>query len=119
MKRYGLAKRERLTRRADFEATYRERRSAADDALIVYARSSGLAYSRLGLSVAGRFGNSVRRNYFRRLCREAFRLDKHDLPRGFDFIIIPRRRIDLTLSEIRSSLKELLRRLCGPKSEPT
>ena len=33
MKRHGLSRRERLIRRGDFEATYRERKSAADDRL--------------------------------------------------------------------------------------
>lgn len=117
LKRHGLSKRERLIRRGDFEATYRERKSAADDRLVVYVRPNGLGFSRLGLSVGARFGNAVRRNRFRRICREAFRLHKRELPRGCDIIIVPRR-IDLSLEEVAGSLVMLTRKLCAEKMEP-
>ena len=117
LKRHGLSKRERLIRRGDFEATYRERKSAADDRLVVYVRPNGLGFSRLGLSVGARFGNAVRRNRFRRICREAFRLHKRELPRGCDIIIVPRR-IDLSLEEVAGSLVKLTRKLCAEKMEP-
>ena len=71
----------------------------------------------MGLSVGGRFGNAVRRNRFRRICREAFRLRKHDLPAGHDLIILPRR-IELTLEEAADSLVKLTRKLCARKTEP-
>ena len=117
VKRHGLSKRERLIRRGDFEATYRERTSASDDRLVVYVRPNGLGFSRLGLSVGARFGNAVRRNRFRRICREAFRLHKRELPRGCDIIIVPRR-IDLSLEEVAGSLVKLTRKLCAEKMEP-
>ena len=117
VKRHALSRRERLLRRGDFEATYRERKSAADEKLIVYVRPNGLGFSRLGLSVSGRFGNAVRRNRFRRICREAFRLHKEELPSGYDIIIVPRR-IDLSLEEVAESLVKLSRKLCAEKMEP-
>ncbi len=118
MKRQGLSRRERLLRRSDFDATYRARKSAADDNLVVYVRPNGLGFSRIGLSVAGKWGNAVRRNKFRRICREAFRLHKHELPAGCDIIILPRRGIDLTLEEVSDSLVKLTRKLCAEKTEP-
>ncbi|HUW55989.1 MAG TPA: ribonuclease P protein component [Planctomycetota bacterium] len=117
-KKMGLIKRERLTRRGDFDATYRARNSAADSHLILYVRPNGLAFSRIGLSVAGKWGNACRRNTFRRRCREAFRLHKHDIPAGFDIIVIPRRGIDLSLDEVSTSLVKLSRKLAARKMEP-
>jgi len=114
MKRFGLSKSERLVRLRDFEATYRERRSAADSALVVYVRANGLAHSRLGLSVSGRLGGAVARNRFKRVCREAFRLHKHELPAGFDLIVIPRRRLDPSVDQVYTSLRSLTAKLCGP-----
>jgi ribonuclease P protein component len=112
MMRRGLSKRQRLTRSRDFQSLYACRRSAADERLILYARPNGLSLSRIGLSVSGRWGNSVERNYFRRICREAFRLHKHELPAGYDFVIIPRRGIDLTLEEVTTSLRKLTAKAC-------
>lgn len=117
-KTQGLSRRERLTRRADFEATYRARRSDADDHLIVYVRPNGLDVSRIGLSVSGKWGNACCRNTFRRRCREAFRLNKRDIPAGFDVIVIPRRGIDLSLDEVQTSLVKLTRRLAARRTEP-
>jgi len=115
---HGLSRRERLLRRADYEATYRARRSAADDRLVVCVRPNGLPFSRIGLSVSGKWGKSVRRNRFRRLCREAFRLHKAELPVGLDLVVIPRRGIDMTLEEVAKSLVVLARKAVAKKSEP-
>jgi len=117
MKRHGLARRERLLRERDFEATYRARRSVSDERLVLYVRANGLPYSRIGSSVSGRWGNSVERNYFRRLCREAFRLHKQELPKGCDFIVIPRRGIDQTLAEVADSLIGLANRASGGETQ--
>jgi ribonuclease P protein component len=113
MKSHGLARRERLIRERDFESVYRERRSVSDERLVLYVRANSLGRSRIGSSVSGRWGNSVLRNRFRRYCREAFRLHKGDLPKGFDFIIIPRKGIDMTLEELTASLLDLARKGCS------
>ena len=114
MKRNTFSKREQVRLQADYDATYRARRSARDGRLILHVRPNGLAWSRMGLSVAGRFGNACCRNRFRRLCREAFRLNKHDIPAGFDIIMRPARTLDATLDEVAQSLLTLTKRLCAP-----
>ena len=100
---------EHLKRPADFQAAYDRRRSAADNTLVVYARENGLPHSRVGLSVSRKFGTAVRRNRIRRLMREAFRLTKDDLPKGFDFVLIPRPLDDYSLESIQASLVKLVR----------
>ena len=109
---HDLPRHEKLTLRSDYEAAYRERRSAADDRLVVYVRPNGLEFSRIGRSVSGKWGNAVKRNRFRRRCHSAFRLNKHDLPKGYDIIVISRSGIDLSADEIAESLKNLMRKLC-------
>jgi ribonuclease P protein component len=116
MKRYAFGHHEHLRKGSDFDATYRALLSARDSRLILHVRANGLTWSRLGFSVGGKFGNSVRRNRFRRICREAYRLHKHELPVGFDIIIRPAVNLDATLDEAAESLLKLAKRLCTPKA---
>ena len=80
----------RVVKGADFQRAYREGSRAKGATLIVVARSNGLEHSRLGLSV-GRacWKSAVKRNRVKRVWREAFRLERAELPRGFDLILIP------------------------------
>ncbi len=98
---------EHIRKSEEFKAVYDRRRSAADGTLVLYARENGLAHSRVGLSVSKKFGNAVRRNRIRRLLREAYRLTKDELPKGFDFVLIPRPHEEYALDPIRASLGRL------------
>jgi ribonuclease P protein component len=96
-----------LRRKADFDAVYKLRCSASDAWLGVSVRPNGLDHSRLGLSVSRRYGGAVQRNRLRRLYREAFRLDRHELPGGLDFVMMPRSPNEPTLAVVRCSLSAL------------
>src|SRR5437660_11699923 len=102
---------EHLRRPADFQRVYNRRRSISDGWLIVYACENGLPHLRLGLSVSRKYGPAVKRNYLRRLYREAFRLTRHELPTGLDLILIPRRPQHPPLEELKQSLAKLVRQL--------
>lgn len=85
-----LRKNERLQHRTEFQAVFARKWSQGGKFLVVYGVPNGLGYNRLGLTVGRRYGNAVRRNRFKRRCREAFRLTKHRQHQGWDWIIIPR-----------------------------
>lgn len=74
----------------DFDLAFSSGRRDSSAAMLVVARENGLGWSRLGLSTGKRFGESHQRNRAKRLLRESFRLEQHDLPVGYDFIIVPR-----------------------------
>jgi ribonuclease P protein component len=57
---------------------------------------------RLGLTVSKQFGNAVARNRFKRLIREAFRLNQHLIPPGSSINASPR------LSNIMPTFQEIL-----------
>jgi ribonuclease P protein component len=92
---------------AEFERCYARKRSASDGVLIVYACENGLGHPRLGNSVSRKVGNAVVRNRYKRLFREAFRLEQHALPSGVDLILIPRPGPEPTLDAVRASLLKL------------
>ena len=58
--------------------------------LLVVAVANGTALSRVGLSVGKKvWKRAVDRNRVRRIFREAFRLTRHELPPGHDYILVP------------------------------
>ena len=93
----------------DFQLAYREGARAKGGILVVVARPNGLGLARLGLSVGKAIWKSaVRRNRVRRILREAFRLERAQLPPGFDLVLIPAApRLDPELAATRAELVHL------------
>lgn len=101
----------KLKRSEDFTRVYDEGRRSGDPHLLLFALPRPGHETRAGFSVSRRLGNAVRRNRLKRLLREAFRLNRHDLPQGLDLVLIPRPREDSTLADYSLSLKTLAAKL--------
>ena len=101
----------RLRTQAEFDRVYRTKIFAADDVLVINAAGSDLSHSRLGLSVSKKVGNAVVRNRWKRLIREAFRLEQQALPAGLDLVARPQKGAVGDLAAIRMSLVALARRV--------
>ena len=109
-RRLTLSYRQRIHSTRDFAAIYEAGRRAGDGHLLIFTDRNPLGWSRYGLSVSRKHGNAVRRNRLRRLLRESFRLCQHELPAGYDFILIPRHNSGATLADYCRSITVQARR---------
>jgi ribonuclease P protein component len=108
---------ERLSRQEDFSRTRKEGRRRAGRHLLLWSRGRGEEPprpARLGIVVARRHGIAARRNLFKRRVREAFRRNKADFPRGWDFVVTPKDapkeiRFPASFAELSSDLLTLAR----------
>lgn len=97
----------RLHGRRAFAAVFDARCRHPAGPITVLGKPNGLGYCRLGLSVARRVGNAVKRNRIKRLLREAFRLTQHDLvagQAGYDIVVVVRPHEAVTLDRYQKML---------------
>ncbi len=92
---------------AEYSRVYARRVSVAGPGFSLAACENALPHARLGLSVSRRVGKAVQRNRWKRLLREAFRLEQRQLPTGIDLVAIPRAAEPPPLEELRAALVDV------------
>jgi ribonuclease P protein component len=108
---YTLPKTRHLRLPSEFAAVYEAKVRESRGPLTAYAMPNQLGFPRLGMSVSRKVGTAVRRNRIRRLIRESFRLLQHDLPQGYDLVVVVRPHAPLILAEYQKMLMAMLVRL--------
>ena len=99
---------QRLRGPAQFKHAYAQGRRLATEHFTLCVVPNDLAYARLGMSIAARnLRRAVDRNRIRRLIRESFRVQQHQLP-GVDLVIGARASV---ITADNASLADALQRL--------
>ena len=88
MKLFSLPKNKRLVSNSQFRAVLASRLRADDELLRLYIADNNCGYPRLGISVEKTCGTAVVRNRLKRLLRETFRQNQHEIPQGFDYLLM-------------------------------
>lgn len=109
MRKYCYKKSEHLKKERDFTCALKNGIRYSDSVMTVYSMPNSLDYNRLGIIVAKkRVKKASSRNCLKRLVREAFRLNKSNLPKGFDIIVNIKQTESVELKDIAKSLLSLL-----------
>lgn len=100
----------RIRTQRQFQHVISSGRRKANARLTVFVAPNDLSHSRLGISTGKRFGNACRRNRVKRLLRESFRLQQHQLPAGIDIVCIPQpiKRSSLEIQDYYQCLARLI-----------
>ena len=101
-------KSQRIVSGKEFTLILRQGTCAADGVLVLFAVRADAAESpRLGITIPKKSGNAVLRNRWKRLIRESFRTQQDQIPRGYDFIVRPKKGAEPSWDQIRSSVPKL------------
>ena len=128
---YSFPKSQHVRRQLDFTRIYSVKTAYNNGVLLVYAARNDLGYPRLGLSVSKKVGKAHTRNRWKRIIREAFRLQQSEfadvilktaqnenrtditpeIAAGIDFIVIPKKTdVEPNFKEVCKSLKYCIKR---------
>ena len=110
-RRFRYPRSHRLQGKLNFAAVYEQGLKQAHGPIVVFARPNDLPHPRLGLSVSRTVGIATNRNLIKRRLREAFRIQQHDWPRGYDLVIVVRAHKPLMLAEYQKLLSGLMVRI--------
>ncbi|NFO05333.1 ribonuclease P protein component [Clostridium botulinum] len=108
----------RLKKNIEFIIVYRRGKSFANKTLVLYVLKNkrnkdkdGIAYSKIGISVSKKVGNSVVRSKCKRLLSESFRLNYNNILKGYDCVFVARNPMrDSDYFETEKAMKNLIKK---------
>lgn len=93
MSRLFLRKSQRIVSSEEFREVLVGKCFVCRGIMRLYAAANQQNQPRFGISVSKSCGNAVIRNRLKRLGREVFRLHQHEIPAGFDYVLIFTRKV--------------------------
>lgn len=118
MVKFSLPKQAKLIKTDDFSSVFNLRKRIATPYLVMRFKPNALNRPRLGLIVAKKTAKlAVKRNYMRRVLRELFRLNQHDLP-AVDLVIQAQKGFETAdFQRIKQEFEQLTFKLIAKNSE--
>ncbi len=114
----GLTAAERIKRRPEFEAIYKQGARMHSRSFTVFVLATDRPHARFGVAATRKLGDAVVRNRAKRLARELFR--RHKPSTGLDIVIVPRREmLDAPFESLESEYRAVLDRRSDRRPRPT
>jgi ribonuclease P protein component len=108
-----IGRAERITSQGDFARAYHAGRRGGDNLIRVVVVRNTLGHPRVAFAVGRKSGGATSRNKLRRIYREAFRLEKKNLP-TVDIIMSPAREGgEPELARVRKSLVQVVNQIAA------
>jgi len=110
--RFLLTKADRILKRREFIALAKSGRRIQNEHFIAIFAPNQLGRSRIGITVTKKVGPAVKRNRIKRIVREYFRLNRHNLAGNWDINLIAKRQIvDFSAEQAYRSLETIFERI--------
>ncbi len=110
---FSFPKENRLRKRREFREVYEKGRRFTTRYFVIHILPNPFGRPRLGITVTRKVGKAVVRNRWKRLIREAFRLNKHRFG-GWDIVVTVKRGYNPPgFHEVERDLVEGLERFAG------
>ncbi len=111
MKAYRFTRKHRLTKKTDFDRIFQKGRVVADSTLVIHGIRGEGERSRIGISISKKVGSAPVRNRWKRLIREAYRLQQQQLPGELDLVVRPKRGAKPEFALVFKAIQRLIHRL--------
>ena len=118
MVKFSLPKQAKLIKTDDFSSVFNLRKRIATPYLVMRFKPNALNRPRLGLIVAKKTAKlAVKRNYMRRVLRELFRLNQHELP-AIDLVIQAQKVFEtVDFNRVKQEFEQLMFKLIAKNSD--
>lgn len=101
----------RLRKNREFQRVFKKGRKIPGRYTLLFYRRNNKNYNRFGFTISKKVGKSVRRNRIKRLYFEVLRHMEQDLQKGYDFVVVARRKAtEMDYHGAQKDLKKILDR---------
>ena len=107
----SFSRQNRLGKSTDFRRIFSKGKRTATRFFVIYSLPNHLPFARLGIQIKAKLGNAPKRNYMKRIVREAFRKMKPDFSSTPDVIFIAEKDMtELNYHQLEAEFRKALAR---------